>query len=126
MKLEPVPGRGGKAGAHRNIARPCPTPAGGGSSIISAIDHYKSALDGTAAKLMTLHLMVTPEYVRNVTKAHPDVVIYALRLDRGLSSEAALDKPPGAKWDEERGLTDNHYIVPGAGGVGELLNNAWV
>jgi uracil phosphoribosyltransferase len=30
------------------------------------------------------------------------------------------------RWDEERGLDDHHYIVPGAGGVGEVLNNAWV
>ena len=27
---------------------------------------------------------------------------------------------------EERGLNDHQYIVPGAGGVGEILNNAWV
>ena len=104
-----------------------PDPMGAtGSSIISAINHYKSALEGTAAKIITMHLMITPEYVRNVKKAHPDVVIYALRLDRGLSTDKALSSPPGKYWDEERGLTDTQYIVPGAGGVGELLNNAWV
>ena len=26
----------------------------------------------------------------------------------------------------KRGLTDNHYIVPGAEAVGEVLNNAWI
>jgi uracil phosphoribosyltransferase len=104
-----------------------PDPMGAtGSSVISAIDHYKSALEGTAAKIITMHLMITPEYVRNVKKAHPDAVIYALRLDRGLSTERALAAPLGKYWDEERGLTDTQYIVPGAGGVGELLNNAWV
>ena len=24
------------------------------------------------------------------------------------------------------GMTDNQYIVPGAGGMGELLTNSWV
>lgn len=104
-----------------------PDPMGAtGSSIISAVDHYLTSLDGVPAKVITLHLMITPEYVRNVLKAHPNIVIYALRLDRGLSSGKALAARPGEFWDEERGLTDNHYIVPGAGGVGELLNNAWV
>ena len=28
--------------------------------------------------------------------------------------------------EEEKGLTDKQYIVPGAGGVGEILNNAFV
>lgn len=104
-----------------------PDPMGAtGSSMISAIDHYKTALDGTPARCIAMHLMITPEYVRNMQKAHPDVVIYALRLDRGLSTDRALAASPGTYWDEERGLTDTQYIVPGAGGVGELLNNAWV
>lgn len=104
-----------------------PDPMGAtGSSIISAVAHYKTALEGEPAKIIAMHLMITPEYVRNVHRAHPDVVIYALRLDRGLSSARALAARPGELWDEERGLTDTQYIVPGAGGVGELLNNAWV
>ena len=104
-----------------------PDPMGAtGSSMISALDHYKTALEGTPAKCVAMHLMVTPEYVRNVTQAHPDLVVYALRLDRGLSSERALSSIPGTYPDEERGLNETHYIVPGAGGVGELLNNAWV
>ena len=104
-----------------------PDPMGAtGSSIISAINHYKNALQGQPSKCIAMHLMVTPEYIRNVSKAHPDAIIYALRLDRGLSSPEVLSTQPGERWDEERGLTDQQYIVPGAGGVGELLNNAWV
>jgi hypothetical protein len=53
-------------------------------------------------------------------------VIYALRLDRGLSSASVLSTVPGTHWDDERGLDEHQYIVPGAGGVGEILNNAWV
>ena len=104
-----------------------PDPMGAtGSSMISAIEHYKKSLEGTPTKCVALHLMITPEYIRNMKRAHPDVRIYALRLDRGLSSVRALASMPGEYWDEERGLNDRQYIVPGAGGVGELLNNAWV
>ena len=104
-----------------------PDPMGAtGSSIISAISHYKTALQGEPAKCIAMHLMVTPEYIRNVKAAHPEAVIYSLRLDRGLSSPEVLACKPGERWDEERGLNDQQYIVPGAGGVGELLNNAWV
>lgn len=104
-----------------------PDPMGAtGSSMASALDHYKTALQGTPARCIAMHLMVTPEYIRKLKQSHPDTVIYALRLDRGLSTEAALAEIPGRRWDEERGLTDTQYIVPGAGGVGELLNNAWV
>ncbi|RLB60675.1 MAG: uracil phosphoribosyltransferase [Deltaproteobacteria bacterium] len=104
-----------------------PDPMGAtGSSMISAVDHYKRSLEGTPAKIIAMHLMITPEYVRNLQKAHPDVTVYALRLDRALSSDKALAAKPGEVWDEESGLTDTDYIVPGAGGVGELLNNAWV
>jgi uracil phosphoribosyltransferase len=104
-----------------------PDPMGAtGSSMISAINHYKTSLEGEPARCIAMHLMITPEYVRAMKKAHPDVVVYALRLDRGLSSDKALASKPGEHWDEERGLNDTHYIVPGAGGVGELMNNAWV
>ncbi len=70
--------------------------------------------------------MVTPEYIRRVHEAHPDLIVYAMRLDRGLSTSRALHSVPGTHWDEERGLNATQYIVPGAGGVGEILNNAWV
>ena len=73
-----------------------------------------------------MHLIVTPEYIKRIKKDHPDVKIFALRLDRGLSEDSVLASIPGHLWDKERGLTDNHYIVPGAGGVGEILNNSFV
>ena len=73
-----------------------------------------------------MHLIVTPEYLKNVLEAHPDTSIYALRLDRGLSPPEIFSTVPGTRWAEERGLDEHQYIVPGAGGVGEILNNAWV
>jgi uracil phosphoribosyltransferase len=104
-----------------------PDPMGAtGSSIDSALTHYKTRLEGTPKKCITMHLIVTPEFIKNVQKNHPETVIYALRLDRGLSPAKVLQTPPGKHWDEERGLDEHQYIVPGAGGVGEILNNAWV
>ena len=104
-----------------------PDPMGAtGSSLVSALDHYKTRLEGTPARCIAMHLIVTPEYLRRVLGAHPDTVTYALRLDRGLSADDVLATIPGTRWNDERGLDDHQYIVPGAGGVGEILNNAWV
>jgi uracil phosphoribosyltransferase len=104
-----------------------PDPMGAtGSTLVSALDHYKTRLDGSPARCIAIHLIVTPEYLRHVLRAHPDTRVYALRLDRGLSPPDVLQTVPGSRWDEERGLDDHQYIVPGAGGVGEIMNNAWV
>src|SRR5215472_15874017 len=68
-----------------------PDPMGAtGSSLVSALDHYKTRLDGKPGKCITMHLIVTPEYVRNLLSKHPDVTVYALRLDRGLSAPDVL------------------------------------
>jgi uracil phosphoribosyltransferase len=104
-----------------------PDPMGAtGTSIVSALEHYKTRLDGRPARCIAMHLIVTPEYLRNVLRTHPGTIVYALRVDRGLSAQDVLTAVPGTRWDEERGLDDHQYIVPGAGGVGEILNNAWV
>lgn len=104
-----------------------PDPMGAtGSTIVSALDHYKSEVKGTAFKFVSLHLIVTPEYLRRTLTSHPDLIIYTVRLDRGLSPRHALDSIPGTYWNEERGLNDKQYIVPGGGGFGEILNNSFV
>jgi uracil phosphoribosyltransferase len=114
---------GDVAGAHVIL----PDPMGAtGNTMVSAIAHYKQQVAGPAKKYIALNLIVTPEYLHNLVKAHPDVVIYALRLDRGLSSQAALDSTPGQLWDQERGLNDKQYIVPGGGGFGEIMNGSTV
>jgi uracil phosphoribosyltransferase len=104
-----------------------PDPMGAtGSSLAKAIELYKTQIPGTPRRIVNVHLVVTPEYLRRMTREHPDVVIYAARLDRGLSSPEILATVPGERWDEERGLDDHQYIVPGGGGFGELMNNAYV
>jgi hypothetical protein len=53
------------------------------------------------------------------------VRVYAVRVDRGLSARRVLASIAGEHWDRERGLNDRQYIVPGAGGFGELLSGSF-
>jgi uracil phosphoribosyltransferase len=103
-----------------------PDPMGAtGSSLSTAIQFYKDKVESVQpAKMITLNLIVTPEFIRRLRTDHPDVILYAYRLDRGASPEHVLQERPGVLWDQESGLTENHYIVPGGGGFGEILNNA--
>lgn len=104
-----------------------PDPMGAtGSSFLKAVGYYKNLPGGLPRKLITMNLIVTPEFVRNVRAAEPDAVIYAFRLDRGLSPEHVLATPPGTHPELERGLNEHQYIVPGAGGLGEVINNVFV
>lgn len=104
-----------------------PDPMGAtGNTLLAALDFYKKQVPGQPTALIALHLIVTPEYLKKVLTHHPDVQVYALRLDRGLSSEAVLKSPPGQNWDQEKGLNENDYIVPGGGGFGEIMNNSFV
>lgn len=104
-----------------------PDPMGAtGSSLLRAIRYYREVAGGRPAKLITMNLIVTPEFVQNIHASDPDVVIYAFRLDRGLSEAEVLASVPGTWPERERGLNDQHYIVPGAGGLGEVINNVFV
>ena len=104
-----------------------PDPMGAtGGSMCDAVNVYKSTISGTAKKLIALHLIITPEYVHRVTAEHPDLIVYALRLDRGLSDAEVLASVPGAYPEREKGLNEHQYIVPGAGGLGEIINNSYV
>jgi uracil phosphoribosyltransferase len=104
-----------------------PDPMGAtGGSISTALKLYKETVVGTPRKILALHLIVTPEYLKKITTEHPGAIVYALRLDRGLSPPDVFDTIPGTHWDRERGLDDKQYIVPGGGGFGEIMNNAYV
>jgi uracil phosphoribosyltransferase len=104
-----------------------PDPMGAtGSSIADAIGIYRDQVEGTPRKVICAHLIITPEYLRRITTEFPDVAVYALRVDRGLSDGDVLTTIHGERWDEEKGLNERHYIVPGAGGLGEIINNSFV
>ncbi|MBI5509645.1 MAG: uracil phosphoribosyltransferase [Deltaproteobacteria bacterium] len=104
-----------------------PDPMGAtGSSMVRAASMYKNIGGGPPHKMVSLHLIVTPEYIRRVLQELPEMVIYAVRLDRGLSPPEVLGTELGEHWDQEKGLNERDYIVPGAGGLGEILNNSYV
>ena len=97
-----------------------------GSSLAGVIEHYRDAVPGQAHRMVAVHLIVTPEYLKRMTSQFPGLDIFAIRLDRGLSEPDVLRSVPGTHWEREVGLNETQYIVPGAGGVGEVLNNAWI
>jgi uracil phosphoribosyltransferase len=102
-----------------------PDPMGAtGSTTLRAVRHYREHF-GRPARIIAMPMIATPEYLRAVTRELEDVVVYTARIDRGLSPPDVLECLPGERWDEERGLDEHSYIVPGAGGMGEVLNNAW-
>jgi uracil phosphoribosyltransferase len=103
-----------------------PDPMGAtGGSLAEAMRFYLHDLDGMPKHIFALNLIVTPEFIRRLTDEFPGMIsIYAYRLDRGLSPDDVLQTVPGEQWSRERGLTDMQYIVPGAGGMGEIMNNA--
>ena len=103
-----------------------PDPMGAtGGTIIRAYNHYLKEVGGKPRMMIAMHLIITPEYLKKVTEACPDLHIFALRLDRGLSTSEVLAQEPGKNWGREKGLNDHQYIVPGAGGLGEILNNSY-
>jgi uracil phosphoribosyltransferase len=101
-----------------------PDPMGAtGSTTIKAVNHYVES-HGRPSKIIAMPMIATPEYLRAVL-AIEGLVVYTPRLDRGLSSDEVLAAAPGVFWDLEKGLDELSYIVPGAGGIGEVLNNSW-
>lgn len=104
-----------------------PDPMGAtGGTLTSALDFYDHKIEGDVKSFIALHLIVTPEYLKKVLNHSKRIQVFALRVDRGLSSAEILNSPLGLYWDQEKGLNDKQYIVPGAGGLGELLNNSYV
>ncbi len=104
-----------------------PDPMGAtGGSVVETVRTYEREVPDRPRMTIAIHLIITPEYVKRVTSDLPDLVVYAARLDRGMSDPDVLDTMPGTYPERESGLTDHHYIVPGAGGVGEVMTNAFV
>ena len=102
-----------------------PDPMGAtGATTVCALEHYFEHY-GRPAKIIVMPMICTPEFLRAVLDFDESITVHAGRLDRGLSPAEVLACAPGERWKEERGLDDTNYIVPGAGGVGEVLNNSW-
>ena len=98
-----------------------------GGALSHAIDAYKKNVAGKPRKIIAVNLIVTPEYLKRVTAHAPrgDRLRAAAR-PRALAAGRASTPCPAQRWDRERGLNDKQYIVPGGGGFGEIMNNAYV
>lgn len=104
-----------------------PDPMGAtGTTVDAVLEHYRDHVPGRPQRVIALNLIITPEYIRRLRKCWPETIIYAYRLDRGLSSDEVLASVPGEHRDQERGLNELGYIVPGGGGFGEIMNNSFV
>ncbi|MBI3818557.1 MAG: uracil phosphoribosyltransferase [Planctomycetes bacterium] len=102
-----------------------PDPMGAtGGTVVRALAHYRQHY-GSPEKVIAMPMIATPEYMRRVIHEVEGSVVYTARLDRGLSPPEVLARAPGESWDAERGLDEHQYIVPGAGGIGEVLNHSW-
>lgn len=104
-----------------------PDPMGAtGGTVCRAVEIYRSLGRRGPRAVIALHLMCTPEATQRVLASTDDTHLWCGRFDRGLSPDHVLATPPGTHRDLERGLSDVQYVVPGAGGLGELLTNSWV
>ncbi len=104
-----------------------PDPMGAtGGTLARATEIYRELEGGPPKAIVAANLMVTPEAIVRLKEQAPELQIFASRLDRGLSPAEVLKAELGLHADRERGLNDVQYIVPGAGGMGELLTNSWV
>jgi uracil phosphoribosyltransferase len=104
-----------------------PDPMGATGGTAERVAQIYGDLPGGPPKnIVALHMMVTPEAIQRLHASAPGLQIVAGRLDRGLSPDEVLRTVPGTHPDRERGLNDMQYIVPGAGGMGELMTNSWV
>lgn len=102
-----------------------PDPMGAtGNTLIETIGLFKKW--GKPSKMIAMNCIITPEYLKKVLASDPEIIIYSIRLDRGFSPPEVLRQTPGAAWELERGLNEKQYIVPGGGGFGEIMNNAYV
>lgn len=94
-----------------------------GGTLEHALRFYREAGHGRPLRVLSLHLIITPEFIRKVHSIDPEIRVYAIRLDRGMSAARILKTLPGTHLSREQGLNEHQYIVPGAGGIGEVLNN---
>lgn len=102
-----------------------PDPMGATGGTLRRAVSWLCEHHGTPKQILALPLIATPEFLAVTRDLDQEVQVFAGRVDRGLSPAHVLRETPGACWDEERGLTETGYIVPGAGGLGEVINNSW-
>ena len=102
-----------------------PDPMGATGGTLRTAVNWLVDNHGTPSQILAIPLIATPEFLASARDLKQEVKVFAGRVDRGLSPEHVLLEVPGTLWAQERGLTEAGYIVPGAGGLGEVINNSW-
>ena len=107
-KLPGVDYHGSKTGGPidgRILLIPDPIAATG-ATVRYTLDVFDKEVGGVTARRMALHLVVTPEYLRDVALAEPSLEVFTLRVDRGMSDPEVLATPPwtaSAAWTTSSG-----------------------
>ncbi len=103
-----------------------PDPMGAtGSTIERVLQEYEQHHGlQSALGVAVIHLIVAPEAIQRLRERYPRVQLWALSVDRGASAPPVQQTVPGMDPENERGLNNDHYILPGAGGLGEVMTNA--
>ena len=105
-----------------------PDPMGAtGSTITRVLDHYR-ADRGRASRPRSSRCTASspPSTCGTCGRATPRSSSTRCGSTAASRAPEVLQTVPGTRWDEERGLNEHHYIVPGGGGFGEIINNAFV
>ena len=113
----------------RTVLFPDPMGATARLALQRRSTHYKTRLEGTPRRCITMHLIVTPEYIRNVLRDHPETIIYAWRPRSRIELAGGAGHRAGDALGQGEGARRAPvHIVPGERAVSgsELLNNAWV
>lgn len=101
-----------------------PDPMGAtGGTILQTIEDYGAHIYG-CTNIVVMHLITCPEYIHRITTTLPQVQIFVLRVDRGMSDPDVLASVPGTFRGREFGLNEKDYLVPGGGDIGEGLTGA--
>ena len=104
-----------------------PDPMGAtGGTVESVMDLYRDYGSDRALGRVAMHLIAAPEAVRRTAAHEPATHLWTCRVDRGSSPAHVLDTRLGTHPDLESGLNEKQYILPGAGGLGEVLTNAHI
>ncbi len=97
-----------------------------GATVRYTLDVFAKEVGGITSRTLALHLVTTPEYLREVALPHPTLEVFTFRVDRGMSAPEVLTTPPGTHLDREQGLDEQQRIVPGLGAIGDMMNNSFV
>ena len=90
-------------GSIRNAILFIPDPMGATGGSIEEVIHFYLDHYGKPKKVVIINLVVTPEFIKRCEKIKIPISVYATRMDKG--------------------LTQNGFIYPGLGGLGEIFNN---